>query len=293
MKNTKLRVLSTSILMVVITLSLFHLPNKAAKESIIFFPIDKKAMFLSASTSISLNEGKTPTYSVDWRLKSVLNEKAYLRQDIGLLYENGRLKQKTNNWKQNVTLLESEKRIFGKDSALFEGVSFHYAELHDQVGNSITSAQIMASDGLYVIDSKFSPLYSFKVPSTNTEMEWKKVMDQLINRRLQYTKDKAVKAFHIPESQFDDIALTDLPKYNNQPLPGFTQDQTNIIIGNLWEGLYKNYFLGIKLKNGTVEDPLDSTVPIILLNKNKENLYIIFLTKTNQPILLMQKINFD
>ncbi len=57
------------------------------------------------------------------------------------------------------------------------------------------------------------------------------------------------------------------------------------------EGLYKNYLLGIKKENGTIVDPIDSLIPLILLNKNKKELLVLIYTKENEYVLFKQKIS--
>ena len=69
------------------------------------------------------------------------------------------------------------------------------------------------------------------------------------------------------------------------------RQQTYEIIGHLMEGLYKNYLLGIKKENGTIVDPIDSLIPLILLNKNKKELLVLIYTKENEYVLFKQKIS--
>ncbi|PLR76950.1 hypothetical protein CU633_12830 [Bacillus sp. V3-13] len=66
--------------------------------------------------------------------------------------------------------------------------------------------------------------------------------------------------------------------------------RTNEIPGHLWEGLYKNYFLGIQKKDGTIIDPIDSSMPLILLAKDQSHLLVAFETADREPVILRQRI---
>ncbi|MDE3839594.1 hypothetical protein C0966_09520 [Bacillus methanolicus] len=264
--------------------------GQPVKESITFFPIDPNVVFLNAFTKLNLLDEKKPDqYSVDWKIGSTLEREAYLRQDIGFLYANGRLKGKMGKWKQNTAHLSQQQTIYDKDSSHLEAVSFHHAEIHYD-NKQIFSAQTMSADHLYVIHSSFSPLQSFRTPETKEETEWKTTIDKMTNQGLDSSWTNAIENFSIRRDQYIMIPLTNLIDYNNRPLPGFTKHESERILGNLWEGLYKNYFLGIKKRDGTVVEPEDSIVPLILLAKNKSHLLTVTETRDGEPIMLRQQI---
>jgi hypothetical protein len=275
----------------VIATSIFLLNRyQPVEESITFFPIDTEVDFTDAYTKLNLlNRKKQDQYSVVWKVESTLEQKAYLRQDIGFLFANGRLKGKMGKWKQNTAHLSQEETIHGKESSRLEAVSFHHAEIHYDNGQ-IFSAQTMSSDHLYVIQSSFSPLQSFRTPATEEEAEWKTTIDKLTAQELESSWTNAIDHFSVKRDQYISIPLTKLIDYQNRPFPGFMKSETERILGNLWEGLYKNYFLGIKKKNGTVIEPEDSTTPLILLAKNKSHLLIITETRDGEPVILRQQI---
>lgn len=50
----------------------------------------------------------------------------------------------------------------------------------------------------------------------------------------------------LPADDYYHLYLPELVQYNEQPFMDLTTNETEMMIGNLWEGLYKNYFLGIK-----------------------------------------------
>ncbi|EIJ78862.1 hypothetical protein PB1_14929 [Bacillus methanolicus PB1] len=278
-----------TIFVITVSIILLNRPQQV-KESITFFPIDPKVVFLNASTKLDLlDEKKQDRYSVAWKIESTLEREAYLRQDIGFLFANGRLKGKMGKWKQNTAYLFQEQIINDNDSSHLEAVSFHHAEIHYD-NEQIFSAQTMSADNLYVIHSSLSPLHSFRTPGTNEETEWKTTIDKITNQDLDSSWTNAIEHFMIKRDQYITIPLTKLIEYNNRPLPGFTKHETERILGNLWEGLYKNYFLGIKKRDGTVVEPEGSIVPLILLAKNKSHLLTVTETGDGEPIMLRQQI---
>lgn len=269
---------------------IFMVYNQPARESIIFFPLNEDAQYQSANTLLTLNDKKDKDfYEVNWKISSVLNQDAYLRQDIGFLYFNGRLKAKMSEWEQNTDRIVEEETAKGKESSLLQAISFHYSEIHGDEEEDYTSAQIMSEDQLYVIDSNFSPLSSFRKPDSAAETEWKSIIDRVTRQQLEYNWEKAMKAFSIKGENSLQIPLAELPGYSESPPEGFEPAQWNELLGNLWEGLYKNYFLGIRTEAGEVVDPIESSMPLILIQKKTGDLFVLMTTKEGEPALLQQK----
>jgi hypothetical protein len=259
------------------------------KETIIFFPIDPRATFKEAKTTLQLHpqkrEGK---YSLLWSTTSSLDRSAYLRQDISLLFADGRLVDRLSKWERNRQTLTQRKKLEDKDSHFFQAISFHHGELHE--GNAITSSQTMTSTYLYVIDSPYSPLASFRRPTTANEKEWQQVLNKTTNEFLRYKAQALVSHFSIRKQQYYSLYLTDLIMYNEQPLPDLSMKKTQEIIGKLWEGIYKSYFLGIKKEDGSILSPIGSTVPLILISKDYSHLIVLIEAKNGEKIQLIQKI---
>ena len=267
----------------------FYIHNPPARESIIFFPLNENAEYQSANTLLTLNDKKVNDYyEVNWKISSVLNQDAYLRQDIGFLYFNGRLKARMSEWEQNTDRIVEDDKAQGKESSLLQAISFHYSEIHTNE-DKFTSAQSMSEDQMYVIDSNFSPLNSFRKPGTAAEAEWQSILDRVTKQQLDYNWENAMKAFNIDGENYLQIPLAELPKYNNSPPEGFESSQWNEIVGNLWEGLYKNYFLGIRTKSGEITDPTDSSMPLILIQQETGDLLVLLTTKEGEPAILQQK----
>ncbi|RSK27844.1 hypothetical protein EJF36_13690 [Bacillus sp. HMF5848] len=265
--------------------------TETARESIIFFPIDKDTKFKEASTTLTLLDKKDDNeYIVEWGITSSLETPVYLRQDVSLLYSNGQLKGIQSEWDENISNLTQHEKVVGEDSSHYQSITFHYGEIH-KGAEQIFSAQTMTRDELYVIDSPFSALYSFRVAKSNEEIEWKQVLDHATLQQLKYSWKRLVDYYQIPINSYHLIPLYNLTNYNNKPLFNLSQAKTNKILGQLWEGLYKQYVLGITLTNGKTVDPIGSTMPLILVSKDFTHLFVLTETIDGQPAQLIQHIN--
>ncbi|WP_027407797.1 hypothetical protein [Anoxybacteroides tepidamans] len=265
-------------------------PEKPTKETITFFPLDRTATFTKATTTLQVNQPKEKrSYSLFWTAFSSLNQNAYLRQDISLLFADGRLVGTSSKWRENSKTLLQEREMKQKDSHFFQSISFHYAEIHRN--HTITSSQNMSGDHLYVVDSPYSPFTSFRHPRTNKEKEWQRILNKTMNDLLQYTAKAMLSEARINEKHYYHFYLPELLSYNEQPFPDLSQEKTQKMIGYLWEGLYKNYFLGIRQKDGTVVSPLGSTIPLLLISKDYSHLIVLTKAKNGETVQLIQHIS--
>lgn len=281
--------LSISLIILIAIFYIFQ-QKQIAKESITYFPIDPTVSFPKANTSLTFSKKRFDEYSILWQSNSSINKQAYLRQDMSLLYANGKLKSTMGEWKQNTLELSEEKTVVERESNFLQAITFHYAEIHD-TNARIFSSQKISADNLYVVNSKFenTPL-SFHTPNNLVEKDWATTMDKEALDYVDYSFRQGLKKFHISADQYDTkLLLTELPKYNDTPLPLFSKEQSAKIIGQLTEGLYKNYFLGIIKEDGTIVDPIGSSVPVLLINEN--HLLVLFTTEDGEPIVLRQQIS--
>ena len=268
--------------------TLYSSNKDSLRESIIFFPLDPEVTFTEANTQLTLvNEKDNDEYVIEWDVNSILDREVYLRQDVSFLFADGRLKATLSEWEENSQKLSQHSKMTGEDSSHFISITYHHGEIHDDKG-MIKSTQRMSGDQLYVIDSSFSPLHSFREPVTSIEKEWKKVLDHATEQQLQYSWNKLLKTFQIPENNYHILPLTDLIQYNDKPLYEMSMEQSQKTIGNLWEGLYKQYFLGIKKSNGSIVDPIGSTIPLILISKDLTHILILIETSEGEAIQLIQ-----
>ncbi|OXS62942.1 hypothetical protein B0G93_10493 [Bacillus sp. V-88] len=279
------------VIMCIVALGIQFIYKPQTRESIIFFPINENVSYESATTILMLQpEKKNDHYEVNWKVTSKLDTPAYLRQDVGFLYMNGRLKGLMNEWEQDTDQIVEESTIKGKDSSILQAVSFHYSEIHES-DTEFTSAQKMSEDTLYVIDSNFSPLNAFRQPGNSAEKEWKNILDKVTSQQLEYLWEKAITSMGIRADEYTPIPLTSLPMYDGRPLEGFSRQEWDRLIGNLWEGLYKNYYLGIKKEDGSVVESIDSAIPLLLVKKDKKEVLVLLVDQNGDASLLRQLIS--
>lgn len=277
------------ILVTALLAAFFTFGSKSVEETIIFFPIDPDLRFNTVDTNLRAEQKGTSDYQVNWKIESTLAQPVYLRQDISLLFKNGRLIGLIKDWKQNQANLLQTKSFSEKESGLFESVSFHYGEVHPKE-NTYTSVQKMSKDHLYAIITPQTGFQAFHESINKDQKEWQHTLDKYKKSIVQAAFTDALKKFGILENHYTALPLTDLPNRTDELLKGFPSAQKEEIIGKLWEGLYKNYILGIKKEGSGVLNPLGSTVPIVLVAKNQRELLVLFQTSDGTPILLRQEL---
>ncbi len=264
-------------------------PARQVKESFTYFPTNHDVLFEVAQTALTFMNDTHKGYELLWRTSSTLDRKAYLRQDISLLFGNGKLiATMGKEWRQNEDKIILESSFTGNDSANFKAISFHFGEIHEE--DKITSSQKHSHDELYILDSKFHPLHSFRIPIHQQDEEWKKLIDDYIEKKLAHALEKAENHYNIQENKYIIFPLTSIYQYDELALPGLNERSTKELIGHLWEGLYKNYFLGIRKQDGTMADPTGSTIPLILLARDRSHLLVISELEDGEIMFLKQKI---
>ncbi|WP_270179279.1 hypothetical protein [Alkalihalobacillus sp. CinArs1] len=272
-------------------LILVNTNSNPVRETFTYFPPDPNTTFESSQTSLSiLTQEDEDEYTLSLKTESNLSETAYLRQDITLLYEEGRLLETMSKWEENAKKLTNRKKVKSEDSGHYEAISYHYGEIH-YPNDVIKSAQAMSYDQLYVIDSPMTPLESFTVPTSSEEEEWKKLLDHATSQQAQIVFKLLLDQFQVNPSDYYIIPLTKLHNYQDSPLPGLTKAQSVDAIGGIWEGLYKYYFLGIQPEEGEFETPIGSTIPYILLHKESPYLLVLYQTKSGKNVQLIQYLN--
>ncbi|WP_102707207.1 hypothetical protein [Terribacillus saccharophilus] len=240
------------------------------------FPLDDSAAFTETSTSMK----KVDFRRIHWRLTSALDTEAYLRQDVGLLYENGKLVGVMNKWLHPASRLTQEKTHILQPNKQLDAVSFHFAELHK---NQITSSFKLSGVRSYTSDTY--ELFSF--PKNEKEMHSRQIAKTDTRRTLQQVWTDAKQQLSIPAGQYTEIPLTALPTTDFTAIPGLTEDKKRQeIISRLWEGLYRNYILpiGPAVEKGTVA----TYIPLLLFDKSGKHLRVLYQDETGQHRELLQ-----
>lgn len=240
--------------------TIFLLKDDAAPV-ITYFPIDKESTFELAETTLETNiSSDNSSKYVTWISKSISKAPLYLRQDISLLYDNAIFKGVLNGWKQNNRTIELKNSFNFTGHENFQAISFHYGEVHKN--NDIKSVYKMSHDQLHSDEKQID------------------VDDQLMKHWIEL-----LTYFEIDPSFYEMIPLTDLYIYGGQTLPSLTQDETDKVIGQLWEGLYKNYAVPLLQQKDKLAGHY---VPLILFAKQSNHLFVLF-EWNDEKIKLIQK----
>ncbi|WP_163540035.1 hypothetical protein [Gracilibacillus sp. YIM 98692] len=283
----KTKILHTFMILAMISFIILvsYKQSEETEEIIKYFPHDTEHSFLSAFTKLTLLDENKDYFRIKWDTDSILDDTAYLRQDISLLYMDGQLKGIKGLWKEDEKQITLHAELQESDSSHFQVITFHHGEIH-YPNDVIKSVQMMTDDYLYVIDSPYTPLEAFRQPSTALHREWKQTLDRATKQHLHYTWKKWITEANIDLSQYKYYPLIDMIRFQDKPIDGLSQDETNKVIGQLWEGLYKNYILPISSYD-TIQK---GTMPLILFDKNNDHIIVLYKNQENKLEKLYQNI---
>ncbi|PAV29064.1 hypothetical protein CIL05_13905 [Virgibacillus profundi] len=277
-----------SLSVIILGFSIFFILGINTAPAITYFPDDEDSSFTSANSNLELFLPKgNDSYQLAWTTDSRSDKEMYLRQDASLLFDNGRLRGVRSKWVQDTDHIQIEEKLVSEDSSFFQVISFHHGEIH-YPNEQIKSIRQMSADHLYVIDSPNTSLDAFKTPENEFESEWKNLLNRTTKQQLLYHWNRLFTYFDISGESYLSVPLTSLHKYNNEPLPTMTRDETNKIMGQLWEGLYKNYIIPAV---NTENNQLQSYIPIILFDKQNQHLLVLFELNAKKYKLIQQYAN--
>ncbi|GAA0443337.1 hypothetical protein GCM10008983_20680 [Lentibacillus halophilus] len=265
-------------------------PSNSA-PAITYFKEDPRANFRQADTTLQLASQKTKdSYDIMWKSQSESKDDLYLRQDATLLFHNGILRGVKTKWKEQTNTIAMKESITGEDSNYYQAISYHHGEIHHP-NEAITSIQEMTDDQLYVIDSPNTETHSFKHAATDYERDWAHLLEHTTEQQLSYSWNQLMDHYGIDKNSYKTVGLTELEQFNQEPLPSFTQQQTNQIIGQLWEGIYKNYVIPF-ITTESRSETWTSFVPVILFDKQKTHLIVLFEINGEKKKLIQQYPDF-
>ncbi|WP_164216113.1 hypothetical protein [Virgibacillus sp. YIM 98842] len=253
--------------------SIMYALKYISSPAITFFPLNEERTFLEAESKLHLiAENAKDLYEISWTSDSKTDQPFYLRQDVSLLFENGLLRGVRSKWVQDTDEIHIEENLLQEDSSFYQVISIHHGEIHDD-SSEITSIHQLSHDYLYVIDSPATQLDSFKEPGSSYEAEWKQLLDRSSKQQLLFHWHQLFTYFGINEEDYLAVPLTELDKYEEEPLPAMSNKETGKIMGQLWEGLYKNYIIPIVSEDA---ESMNSYIPIVLFDKNNKHLQVLF-----------------
>lgn len=268
-----------------IAILLFIIFNRSSTPVIIYFPHDQNLHYAKAETFISVKEQpKKDSYLVEWSSISSLDQPVYLRQDVSLLFMDGKWKATNSVWKEREQHIQLSSKLEESDGGLFQAISFHHGEVHYS-SDDIYSVQKMSASNLYVMDSPLTKLETFSKPMTNSQKQWRQILDQTIDQYLQSTWGKWIKEKGINIEEYHMVPLVELIQFQETNITSLTKEQTDKIIGQLWEGLYKNYIVPMVNEQWKTSNAM----PVILFSKDNTHLLVLFEDGDEQTQLLQQQ----
>lgn len=256
------------------------LQSKWSVTTIKYFPIDDTESFSNTTTALLFDETSS---TLKWQTTSETENKMYLRQDIGLLFKNGYFKGIHTKWEQNSSKIQMVQNFPVTHSGLFEAISFHHGEIHHEQ-DIITSIQKMSVAQTYIDVKEKGKSQNISANHMMNEAS----LNQFKNRRNKLLEDKwqeIMEHFQVNIDDYHLVALTDLIQYEQINLPERSEEKTKQILGQLWEGLYKNYVLLLKEKENKT---YPHYMPIILFSKDQSHLIVLFELHDGKKKLIQQ-----
>lgn len=236
-----------------------------------FFPIDPHVSFSQADTSIEqMNPSESNEFT--YAIHSNSSQKTFLRQDISLLFGNGMLIGMLHCWEQNIDDISLKENFTLPMSSYLHAISFHHGEIHPENEEAIYSMQQMSFDSLYAM-MKEDKLTSFKNPTTPLEAEFAHELSTKTEHTLSHQWQNLEQYFDINAADYERFPLTNIHKLTEQGIPGKSTAETAQIIGQLWEGIYREYILLLSNKNKQLSV---TYVPSVLFAKDQTHLLVLF-----------------
>lgn len=236
----------------------FFVSFTKTERTITYFPIDETKEFSKASTILSFDDETKVLY---WKTNSETEDNFYLRQDVSLLFINGRLKGILNAWRQRETTIEQEESLTVDAASFVQSLTFHHGEWHEN--DTITSIQQMTKDEGYILDN-----YLIKKPTKKKEIAHQ--INETIDEQLHLYWQQLIDFYNLDEQQYKLISFMQLDQFESYLGPDISAVTAARITGQLWEGLYKNYILEAISENS------NDYMPVILLANDLSHLYVLF-----------------
>lgn len=258
--------------MIIISILLLYYQLQT-EMTITFFPISKDKHFTEAKTDLIVDDENE---RIIWQISSTTDESTYLRQDVGLLFENGMLKGVQSKWLENEKRLYQEKQLpLPHNNRLYEAISYHHAEIHEENEQIFSIHDITSSE--QAIITKNNKMNDEKNRAI------KKLTEQITTERNRYY-EQLIRREKINVANYTLFPLINMEALKQWSLARMSPDKVDRMIGQLWEGLYKNYIISALQENG------QGYMPIILIANDLSHLIVLYeLNGTSEK--LIQHIN--
>ncbi|HAM80211.1 hypothetical protein [Ornithinibacillus bavariensis] len=270
-------------LILLTAIGIYFVKDLNSLPTITYFPIDYGTSFTNATTHLQVNPNdSTKNYILEWDVSSTTEVPMYLRQDVSLLYANGELKGMRSKWRENTDTIEYTERLKDNQDARWDAITFHYGEIH--LDNTINSVQKITADHLFV----YRQNSIFKLTDSDIKSKQQKLVELETKKKLLSHWQSLLTYFKIDIQNYESIPLTDLYTIQDKPFLNMDKENSDRVIGQLWEGLYKNYII----PNIESKDSLKSFVPLILFDKKGDHLLVVYEINGRKEKLI-QKLQLD
>lgn len=291
MNNHRLLFLTFSFVIISIVVALFLYLDKRApniREAMTFYPIDHNIQFADGNTTLELVKTKENNeYQLNWSTHSTLTRAVALRHDFSLLFKNGMLLHKANDFSDHTKEIRLKEELKDHEEGYYEAVTFHHAEVH-YPNEEIKSRQSITTDELYVIQTPITPFHAFKQPQTLEETSGKNHLNKIVYQQLNEIWQSLFQQYELNKNDYTIVTLTNLDRLYHH----FSEEQAEKIIAATTDMIYSYYFFGIPNGDGTFISPIGSSLPIVLVpNQENDHLIVLFRTDNGKNIQLLKKVS--
>jgi len=247
-----------------------------------YFPLNKEIVFIDLGSDLEIFQ-KDAGYIIQGESWSKTSKKVYLRQDVNLLFQNGFLIAMTYPWEKQTDWMVNQIQKPLKSDAVYTLLSYHHAEIHEN--DQISSSQAVTSDRLYV--KYFQDNWdAFHQPQNARQKQMMESMDQMNQDKRKALLDQAMKELNINQINYE---IYDLDTFSLQEKASkvISEEQWPIVLGGVWEGLYRSYFVRITKDQLSYFSP---PMPWILIDRNGTHLLIVYQQYNGQYSKLIMEI---
>lgn len=238
-------------ILVMTIICIFAIIQHQTKQAITYFPPNDRYFFEHANVDLIQENNQ-----INWVIESKTNERAYIRQDVGLLYTNGKFISFYNDWKTDTDHLQFQTSIHMDNRMGIDAISIHYAEFHEDAH-------------IYSIEKIVST--STSGSSQGNHSEHNQRLDEYLSFKTAYEKE-IINHFSFDDLQYDFVLLNELPAYITNQQTKWSAEQIETVIGHLAESIYKQYVTKLLTHHGHYKH----RIPVILFDKNEPFIFIVF-----------------
>ena len=255
------------VLIIIITFIYLLDTENTTTETIKYFPINQSISFTDLGSKLEVYQKENVPLLVaeNW---SKTNKMVYLRQDVNLLFQNGKLKAMHYPWKQYTDWIVDQIKDDLSSDSVYLTLSFHHAEIHED--SIISSQHAVTTSKLYTNQFQGKNEF-FKEPNNMRQEDALKKIENKLQQERANLLDQAMIELNINR---DNYIIYDLDQFSmmkgNKVI---SEEFWPAVLGRLWEGLYRNYVLVFSNEELQHYSP---SMPWILVDQNGTHLLVIY-----------------